>query len=236
MVNNQVSSGQAILATKENNLTTGDTAPTTPAEGDLWSDTTGIGTPQLKVWDGTAWQSIVVGTLLIPTGLIAMWSGTLATIPAGWALCDGVGGRPNLRDKFVRGAAVGAGGGATGGADTASHNTAGEHTHDLLLGHTHAGTGTNVSVATHSAGGQHGSHGVPTAAIGVQGGASFAAGQTHEHDDLLGSHDHVNHSETINIRSDGGHQHTSDGTGHGSAHGTHDNKPAYYAVLFIIKT
>lgn len=38
----------------------------------------------------------------IPTGAIIMWSGTLANIPDGWELCDGVDGRPNLLDKFVK--------------------------------------------------------------------------------------------------------------------------------------
>ena len=41
---------------------------------------------------------------LIPSGLIAMWKGSVATIPAGWALCDGSNGTPDLRDKFVVGA------------------------------------------------------------------------------------------------------------------------------------
>lgn len=48
-------------------------------------------------------------------GLIAMWSGSADRVPAGWKLCDGSDGRPDLRDKFV----VGSGGayvaGSTGG-------------------------------------------------------------------------------------------------------------------------
>src|SRR5262249_23951377 len=38
---------------------------------------------------------------LLPTGSIIMWSGTSA--PTGWALCDGGGGRPDLRGKFIVG-------------------------------------------------------------------------------------------------------------------------------------
>jgi len=30
-----------------------------------------------------------------------MWSGSIATIPAGYVLCDGNNGTPDLRDKFV---------------------------------------------------------------------------------------------------------------------------------------
>lgn len=37
-------------------------------------------------------------------GLICLWSGAIVDIPAGWSLCDGGGGRPDLRDKFVIGA------------------------------------------------------------------------------------------------------------------------------------
>lgn len=41
-----------------------------------------------------------VGT---PQGTIVVWAGTIASIPSGWALCDGLLGRPNLLDQFVRG-------------------------------------------------------------------------------------------------------------------------------------
>lgn len=37
----------------------------------------------------------------IPTGGIIMWSGTIATIPSGWFLCDGANSTPDLRNRFV---------------------------------------------------------------------------------------------------------------------------------------
>lgn len=40
----------------------------------------------------------------IPTGVIVIWSGASDAIPAGWALCDGKNGTPDLRDRFVLGA------------------------------------------------------------------------------------------------------------------------------------
>lgn len=40
----------------------------------------------------------------IETGIIVLWSGTIATVPTGWALCDGNNGTPDLRDKFIVGA------------------------------------------------------------------------------------------------------------------------------------
>ena len=44
------------------------------------------------------------GTDAIPSGVIIMWSGTIASIPPGWQLCDGTNGTPDLRDRFVVGA------------------------------------------------------------------------------------------------------------------------------------
>jgi len=40
----------------------------------------------------------------IPVGGIIMWSGTIATIPSGWELCNGSNGTPDLRNKFIVGA------------------------------------------------------------------------------------------------------------------------------------
>lgn len=40
----------------------------------------------------------------VPSGVILMWSGTIATIPSGWALCNGSNGTPDLRNRFVVGA------------------------------------------------------------------------------------------------------------------------------------
>ena len=37
-------------------------------------------------------------------GMIMMWSGTIATIPSGWLLCNGSSGTPDLRNRFVIGA------------------------------------------------------------------------------------------------------------------------------------
>lgn len=47
------------------------------------------------------------GSTTIPLGAILMWSGTVGSIPSGWALCDGTlqNGQqtPDLRNKFVVG-------------------------------------------------------------------------------------------------------------------------------------
>lgn len=37
-------------------------------------------------------------------GIVVLWGGAIADIPAGWHLCDGNAGTPDLRDRFVIGA------------------------------------------------------------------------------------------------------------------------------------
>ena len=39
----------------------------------------------------------------VPSGVILMWSGAIANIPDGFALCDGTNGTPDLSGKFVVG-------------------------------------------------------------------------------------------------------------------------------------
>jgi len=59
------------------------------------------------------------------SGMIVLWSGSSGTIPAGWLLCDGASGTPDLRNRFVVGATSTYAVGATGGSADAvvvSHN------------------------------------------------------------------------------------------------------------------
>ena len=74
-----------------------------------------------------------------PIGTITLWSGLVANIPAGWSLCDGSGGTPDLRSKFVQGA-----GGALNPGDIGGDAN---HTHVFTdAGHMH-GFGAVVQVA-----------------------------------------------------------------------------------------
>lgn len=85
---------------------------------------------------------------VFPDGIIALWGGLVADIPAGWHICDGTNGTPDLRDRFL----LSTGGGQpyspgdTGGAatvtSTASITIAGhtlteyeipKHTHGTVL-------------------------------------------------------------------------------------------------------
>jgi hypothetical protein len=63
------------------------------------------------------------GGASLPAGIIVMWSGALASVPSGWALCDGANGTPDLRDRFIKGWSQGVAPGGTGGSPT--HTPAG---------------------------------------------------------------------------------------------------------------
>ena len=81
---------------------------------------------------------------IIPIGGIIMWSGTVATIPANWQLCNGTNGTPDLRDKFIVGA-------TSDDAGVAKTNLTGALTQSGgNANHTHSVT-SNVTVADHAA-------------------------------------------------------------------------------------
>ena len=61
----------------------------------------------------------------LPSGIIVGWAGTIATIPSGWALCDGTNGTPNLLDRFILSVGAAENPGATGGSNTHSHTFTG---------------------------------------------------------------------------------------------------------------
>jgi hypothetical protein len=65
----------------------------------------------------------------IPTGGIILWSGSIGSIPAGYVLCNGNNGTPDLRNRFIVGAGSTYAVDATGGSADA-----------ILPTHTHAAT------------------------------------------------------------------------------------------------
>jgi len=68
-------------------------------------------------------------------GMVVMWSGAIGNIPDGWNLCDGVDGRPDLRDKFIIGAGDSYDPADTGGANTHTHPfTSDGHVHNIPAG------------------------------------------------------------------------------------------------------
>ena len=66
----------------------------------------------------------------LPGGVIVMWSGALDKIPAGWALCDGNNGTPDLSNRFVVGVGAAEYMGTTGGSPSHRHR-AGNHSHQI---------------------------------------------------------------------------------------------------------
>lgn len=173
----------------------------------------------------TASQSALNSPL--PSGIIVMWSG--ATAPAGWALCDGTNGTPDLRNRFVVAAGTTYPLNTTGGSTTSS--AAGGHTHTEAAagGHNHTGVvgGTALTIAqmpahSHdytyyrgpnvSSGG-----GAQPYALNAVTGTTTSAGSG-------AAHDHT-------IATDGSHSHTINAV----ADHTHTTTPPYYALAYIMK-
>src|SRR6056297_946323 len=94
-------------------------------------------TDELNTLDGV--DTAGTGFGYVPQGGIIMWSGSVADIPTGWAICDGSSGTPNLTGKFVVHADADTGGtyapGDTGGADSVALTEAelAAHTHGVNL-------------------------------------------------------------------------------------------------------
>jgi hypothetical protein len=74
-------------------------------------------------------QTAPAVTNTVPSGLIAIWSGSTGSIPSGWLLCNGSNGTPDLRNSFILGAGNTYAVGATGGSTDA-----------IVVSHTHAAT------------------------------------------------------------------------------------------------
>jgi hypothetical protein len=95
-------------------------------------------------------------------GMIMLWSGSSASIPSGWLLCDGSSSTPDLRNRFVVGATSTYAVGATGGSADAIVVS---HTHTATVtdaGHTHATGSTGTSGAYIGDGGAGGNRTYPT--------------------------------------------------------------------------
>jgi microcystin-dependent protein len=80
----------------------------------------------------------------VPTGLAVLWYGSVASIPAGWHICDGTEGTIDLRGKFPVGAGTGSAysvGDTSGSATFAAAGTVNVATHAITIAemaaHTH---------------------------------------------------------------------------------------------------
>lgn len=130
-------------------LTGAPTAPTATAG----TNTTQIATTAFALANG------------IPSGCIVMWSGSIATIPSGWYLCNGSNSTPDLRDRFIVGAGSTYAVADTGGSANAIVVS---HTHTATStvtdpGHLHTISGINVAAASGSGNFQISGGGSPSA-------------------------------------------------------------------------
>lgn len=114
----------------------------------------------------------------VPAGVIVLWSGSIASIPTGWLLCNGASGTPDLRDRFVIGAGSTYAVGATGGAATVTLATTNlpSHTHSVSATGT---TGTESVGHTHTWGAQTGGQSANHSHSGTTGGMNANNPHTH---------------------------------------------------------
>jgi hypothetical protein len=144
-------------------------------------------------------------------GMIMMWSGTIATIPSGWLLCNGSSGTPDLRDRFIVGATSDDAGVAKTNI-TGSLTQTGGSADAIVVSHTHTGTTNTAGAHVHVMDGGYLKNNA--AGGGIASGTGVGAGtQTNS----AGTHDHT---------------FTTDSAG---ASGTNANLSPYYALAFIMK-
>jgi len=144
----------------------------------------------------------------LPSGAILLWSGSIGSIPAGYYLCNGSNGTPDLRDRFIVGAGSTYAVDATGGSADAIVVS---HTHTATSavtdpGHTHTLSPANRQVYNSGASG--------TAGL-TNGGETFT--QLTMSSATTG----ITVATTVNTA--------------GSS-GTNANLPPYYALCYIMKS
>ena len=180
------------------------------------------------------------GSATIPdafsTGMIILWSGTFATIPTGWALCNGTNGTPNLADRFVMGASSSYPIGTTGGTNDA---TLVSHSHTISSSSANAGNHAHtISGSTGGAGSHSHSYTAPSGATKVDTGGSIGApsypiSSATANTSTIGNH---THSVSGSTSTTGNHKHTITSTcGSAGTNGTGKNLPPYYALAYIMR-
>ena len=161
-------------------------------------------------------------THYVPTGGIIMWSGTIANIPSGWTLCDGIDHGeqevPDLRNLFIVGAGSTYDVGDTGGESTVTLSTA------EMPSHNHPASSSSSSSVS-DPGHQHRQN---------MGGVDAATGGTQwtAYNGGLGANGYLNDSSTTGISVSTSTSTSIQNTGGG---GAHENKPPYYALAYIMK-
>ena len=143
----------------------------------------------------------------VPSGLIAIWSGSTGSIPSGWLLCNGTNGTPDLRNSFILGAGNSYSVGQTGGSADS-----------ILPSHTH--TASSTSTVT-DPGHRHGSDFTGDSSVGGSGSGNQLAGNTA----------HIMTTATTGITVA-----TSTTVATAGVSPTGGNMPPYYALAYIMKS
>ena len=165
----------------------------------------------MTFWDETVPLSPAnLNSSTVPVGGIIMYSGVIANLPENWSLCDGTGGTPDLRGRFVVGAEGSYEQGDTGGADEVTLSE-GE-----LPAHSHSGSSGSGGSHTHGL-----SHQVHTP-VGLNVPA----------DGNVVTKNAAGGSVTVNSAGSHSHSVTVGNTGGGEAH---ENRPPYYALAFVMR-
>ena len=168
----------------------------------------------------------------IPTGGIIMWSGKLNSIPAGWQLCDGTNGSPDLIDKFILGTSIGEDPGEAGGSHTFTLETS------QLPSHSHSITtikaGNHIHSFTTLQAGAH-SHQVSALKLGPASGDADGGPRFAKILDPFSLPESGNHSHMGNTVSAGNHSHSGT-TNSAGQNQPIDNRPAFFKLAFIMKT
>ena len=118
--------------------------------------------------------------LNLPVGTIIAWENS--SIPAGWAICDGSAGTPDLRDKFVRGAAEDGDVRTTGGAATHTHTNSNT---DTRAAHDH-GASKSLGVGSGSSEKSTTGSGLTAASTGHSHTASVTISEADSHAHTIG--------------------------------------------------
>ena len=167
----------------------------------------------------------VQGNSIFVSGMIILWSGTIASIPTGFVLCDGQNNTPDLRDKFIIGAREDNSGVAKSNIEGSLKQTGGSKdaiivSHDHTVNHNHGFTTGSDGAHSHSY-------------TRFSGTARVDNDETHQRlngstSDTTGSAGSHSHSGTTNNSNP-----TTSSSGSSSSNA---NLPPYFALAYIMKT
>ena len=161
----------AISSKADTNSPTFTGTPLAPTQSTATTSNTQIATTAFV-------QAAIAAANLVPSGTIVLWSGSVASIPTGWVLCNGSNSTPDLRNSFVVGAGSTYAVNATGGSADA-----------IVVSHTHTGTTSTTGTHNHT----------------VDGGSTISNVIAQRYSDNTGN---INSTGSQTTSSAGSHNHT----------------------------